>query len=272
MLIAFLNNTGYLSESPVLIEALLEEVLSVFSVISENWPIFHENGFLLFSVFSNVHLLDIVKSLCHLDSVQENVGRLESDHFIIWWEEDGAFAPDEIEIVSSWGNHLRVKSHLVVQLSHRFADVSLLCIHSEPFKVEFTQRFHPLRSPVIKTSHTIDLFSFGLKSFWFSCFDSLDGSWWSIFEWPIGWRGCIKLECWMSVVILLVLEALRSKFGLIVLRSWLRFIFFLCFTEVWIIDIVFSHHSLLRFTEWFRHFHSCFRCCLFQLFRCVFSR
>ena len=55
-----------LTEVHVLIKALFEPDLGVFSVVSEHRSILHENSLIILSILGLMHSLDVLQSLCHL--------------------------------------------------------------------------------------------------------------------------------------------------------------------------------------------------------------
>jgi hypothetical protein len=59
------------TEVYVFVEALLEERLGIFSVVTEHRPVFHKNGLLDVRIFGLMNRINIFESLAHQDSIQE---------------------------------------------------------------------------------------------------------------------------------------------------------------------------------------------------------
>ena len=77
-----LEKPAYLCVFNVLVEAFLQVLGCVLSVVSEDGSVFHEHFFLVDGILCDVDSVDVFQSVFHDDPVEIDVGLLEADDLV----------------------------------------------------------------------------------------------------------------------------------------------------------------------------------------------
>lgn len=146
-----------LAELDVFLEALFQECGCVFFVVFEDRAILQEDSLIFFAVLGLEDRLDLLESLLDQDSIQEDVGVLETTNFELRREEDLSFLLHKVKVVVPRWNHLSIQVDRVVNLEEGVGEVCQLLLTRVPFSQQHLMSLHPLGHPVVEAGAYEDL-------------------------------------------------------------------------------------------------------------------